>query len=127
MANPDENLRYSKEHIWLKFTDEKTAMLGITNYAQEALGELVFVNLPEIGQIFSIGESFADVESAKVVSDVISPINGTVKDINEELRENPALINDSPYDSWIAVFSDITAVDSLLTLEEYESFCSELD
>ncbi len=116
---------YSKSHEWIKFLDDTTALIGITDFAQSELGDIVFVNLPEVEDTIEVEDSFADVESVKAVSDIYSPVAGTVSKINEELLDSPELINESPYDAWLIEVSDITEKDDLLTAEEYEAFLSE--
>ncbi len=116
---------YSKSHEWIKFLDDTTALIGITDFAQSELGDIVFVNLPEVEDTIEVEDSFADVESVKAVSDIYSPVAGTVSKINEELFDSPELINESPYDAWLIEVSDITEKDDLLTAEEYEAFLSE--
>ncbi|HCL02164.1 MAG TPA: glycine cleavage system protein GcvH, partial [Lachnoclostridium phytofermentans] len=93
-----ENLVYTKTHEWVRFEDETTALVGLTDYAQQTLGQLVFVNLPEEGDETVTGESFADVESVKAVSDVYCPVTGVVSEINEELLDAPEKINETPYE-----------------------------
>ena len=95
MIFPKE-LKYSKTHEWIRFEDETTAYIGITDYAQSELGDLVFVNLPLEGDDVAMGEAFADVESVKAVSDVISPVSGTVSEVNEILADEPQMMNESP-------------------------------
>ena len=87
-----EELKYTKSHEWVKFEDETTVTIGLTDFAQSELGELVFVNLPEVDDEVTAGEPFADVESVKAVSDVYSPVTGVVTEINEELLDHPELI-----------------------------------
>ena len=91
-------LKYTQTHEWVRFEDETTAVIGITDYAQDQLGDLVFANLPEEGGDVVAGDAFADVESVKAVSDVISPVTGVVEEVNEELADNPALMNEAPYE-----------------------------
>ena len=91
-----ENLSYAKSHEWVK-VEGNVALIGLTDFAQDALGDIVFVNLPEEGDEFEAGETFADVESVKAVSDVYCPISGTVVEVNEELLDDPALLNQDPY------------------------------
>ncbi|MFA5561523.1 MAG: glycine cleavage system protein GcvH [Eubacteriales bacterium] len=118
-------LKYTKTHEWVEFTDEKTAKIGLTDFAQKALGDLVFVNLPEAGNAITAGESFADVESVKAVSDVYSPVTGTIESVNEDLLDAPENINSAPYDSWFIVVGDITDKVELLDAAEYEKLCAE--
>ena len=117
-----ENLVYTKTHEWVRFEDETTALVGLTDYAQQTLGELVFVNLPEEGDETEAGKSFADVESVKAVSDVYCPVTGAVGEINEELLDAPEKINEAPYEAWFARITDITDKEEFLSPEEYEDF-----
>ena len=123
MNNPKE-LRYSKSHEWVKL-DGETALVGITDFAQNELGDLVFINLPNVGDAVAKGEAFADVESVKAVSDIISPISGTVAEVNEELGDAPERINQDAYAAWIVRMSDLSDMDELLNAEEYETFLKE--
>lgn len=91
---------YTETHEWVA-VDGESATIGLTDFAQQELGDLVFVNLPEVGDELVGGEPFADVESVKAVSEVISPVDGTVVEVNEELLDNPALINESAWDTWL--------------------------
>ncbi len=114
-------LLYSKSHEWVKL-DGDTAVIGLTDYAQSELGDLVFVNLPEADDEIVLGESFADVESVKAVSDVYAPVSGVVSEINEELLDAPESINEAPYDAWFVKVKDITEKEELLSAEEYQAF-----
>ena len=125
MKHPSE-LKYSKSHEWVKFLEDGTALIGLTDYAQDALGDLVFVNLPEEGDAVTAGEAFADVESVKAVSDVFSPLTGTVAQVNEELLDAPQLLNESPYEAWLIKVEGITGQDELLDAEEYIAFYESL-
>lgn len=116
-----EGLLYSKSHEWVK-EEDGVAIIGLTDFAQSELGDLVFVNLPEEGDEVTVGEAFADVESVKAVSDVYSPVSGTVSEVNEELLDAPESINDAPYDAWFVKVTDITDKEELLTAEEYQAF-----
>ena len=117
-----EDLKYTKTHEWVKFVDEKTAYIGITDYAQDQLGDLVFVNLPAEGDALEAGEAFADVESVKAVSDVNAPVSGTVVKVNDALADEPELMNKAPYDAWFVQAGDISASEDLMTAAEYEAF-----
>ena len=119
-----EELRYSEDHEWV-LIDGDVAVVGITDYAQSELGDLVFVNLPEVDDEVEAGETFADVESVKAVSDVLSPVSGTVAEINEELLDSPEKINEAPYDAWFIKETDISEEEELLSAEEYEKFVEE--
>ena len=112
-----EELKYSKSHEWIAL-DGDTAVVGLTDYAQSELGDLVFVNLPEVGDTVEAGEVFGDVESVKAVSDVYSPVTGEVTEINEE----PELVNDDAYKAWFIKVKDVSATEELLTADEYKAF-----
>lgn len=116
-----EDLLYSRSHEWVKEEGE-VVIIGLTDYAQSELGDLVFVNLPEEGDEITVGESFSDVESVKAVSDVYAPVSGTVSEINEELLDAPESINESPYDAWFVKVKDVTEKEELLSAEEYKAF-----
>ena len=105
--------------------DGKTAVIGISDFAQDALGDLVFVNLPQVGDSVSAGEAFGDVESVKAVSDLICPVSGTVCAINEELLDSPEMLNSDPYGAWIIKVNEITATEELIDAAAYEAFCAE--
>jgi glycine cleavage system H protein len=124
--NYPKELFYTKSHEWLKYEENGTARVGITDYAQDSLGDLVFVNLPEVDDEVNMGESFADVESVKAVSDVNSPVTGTVAEINEEIMDEPEKINKSPYEAWLVKVVDIKDHEELLTADKYEAFIKEL-
>ena len=123
--NYPKELRYSKTHEWVRFQEDGTAYIGITDYAQDQLGDLVFVNLPSAGDSLQAGESFADVESVKAVSDVNAPVSGTVKEVNEALADAPEKMNEAPYEAWFVLAEDVTDADGLMTAEEYEAFIAE--
>ena len=116
-----DELKYSKSHEWVKL-DGGTAVVGLTDFAQSELGDLVFVNLPEVGDTVEAGEVFGDVESVKAVSDVYSPVTGEVTEINEELLDSPELINDNAYEAWFIKVKDVSVTEELLTAEEYKAF-----
>lgn len=123
--NYPKELKYSKSHEWVKYLDETTALIGITDYAQDALGDLVFVNLPEEGDEVTAGEAFADVESVKAVSDVFSPVSGKVAGINEELLDAPERLNGDPYGAWMIRVEGISEAEELMDAEEYEKLVEE--
>lgn len=126
MRNPKE-LSYSKSHEWVKFTGDTSAIIGITDYAQDSLGDIVFINLPDEGEEVIKEEVFGDIESVKAVSDLISPVSGGIVAVNEALLEEPELINDDPYENWILKIENITETEDLLDAEEYADFCEEED
>ena len=117
-------LQYSKDHEWVKEENGLT-VIGISDFAQDALGDLVFVNLPEVGDAVTAGEAFGDVESVKAVSDLLSPVSGTVAEINEELLDAPEKLNEDPYGAWIIKVENVTACEDLLDAAAYETFCAE--
>lgn len=119
-----EELKYAKSHEWVKVEGE-VALIGLTDFAQDALGDIVFVNLPEEGDTVEAGEVFADVESVKAVSDVYSPINGTVVEVNEDLLDDPAAVNQDPYGAWFVKVEGATGMDALLDAEAYKAVCAE--
>lgn len=118
------DLKYSKTHEWVDVVSG-VATVGISDFAQDALGDVVFVNLPTIGDEVVTGESFGDVESVKAVSDLICPVSGIVCAVNEELDDAPENLNKDPYGSWIIKVKDITGEEELLDAAAYEAFCAE--
>ena len=121
-----EGLKYSKEHEWVR-VDGNRAYIGITDHAQHSLGEIVFVELPEVGAELSAGDVLGVVESVKAASDVYTPLSGKVLEVNVELTEHPEKINENPSESWIAVLElvDASELDDLMDEAEYEAFCQE--
>jgi len=119
-----QDLRYTKTHEWLK-EDGVTVLVGLTDFAQKELGDLVFINVPFEGDAVTAGTSFADVESVKAVSEVISPVSGTIIEVNETLVDKPEKINQEPYAAWIVRVGDISQREALLSAEEYEAFIRE--
>ena len=117
-------LKYSKTHEWVK-EEDGLFVIGLTDYAQSELGDIVFINLPEEGDEVSVGEAFSDVESVKAVSDVYSPVSGIVAEINEELQANPALVNEDPYGAWLIKVRDVTEQEELLDAAGYEKGVAE--
>ena len=122
--NIPADLKYSNDHEWVKMEGD-IALVGITDYAQDALGDLVFINLPEVGDAVTAGESFGDLESVKAVSDLFSPVTGTVEAVNEELLDAPELLNSDPYGAWIMEVSGVTETEDLLDAEAYNKLCEE--
>ena len=124
MANVPEDLHYSKDHEWVR-VDGDQAIIGITDYAQNSLGDVVYVELPKAGDEFAANEPFGSVESVKAVSEVFTPIAGSVVAINESLADEPESVNSDPYGAgWMIrlKMSNPGVVDSLLTAAEYEDF-----
>ena len=117
-----KDLQYTRTPEWVRINADGTALIGITDYAQDQLGDLVFVNLPLAGDPVTAGETFADVESVKAVSDVMSPVTGEVEEINETLADEPQRMNQAPYDSWFVKVKDITDKTELMDAEAYEAY-----
>lgn len=122
--NYPAELKYSKSHEWVKMEGD-VAVIGITDFAQDALGDVVFVNLPSVGDAAVSGEAFGDVESVKAVSDLVSPVSGEIVEVNEEVSDAPEALNSDPYGSWIIKVSGITDTEELLDAAAYEAFCAE--
>ena len=118
------DLKYSKSHEWIRYEDG-VAVIGISDFAQDALGDVVFVNLPAVGDEVTAGEAFGDVESVKAVSDLISPVSGVVLEINEELEDSPENLNEDPYGAWIIKVEQVTGEDELLDAADYEAHCAK--
>ena len=123
MATINPDLKYSKSHEWVRM-DGDVAVIGISDFAQDALGDLVFVNLPQVGDDVTAGEAFGDVESVKAVSDLMSPVTGTVCEINEELLDAPENLNNDPDGAWIIKVENITDTEDLLDPAAYEAHCA---
>ncbi|MRR05602.1 MAG: glycine cleavage system protein GcvH [Deltaproteobacteria bacterium] len=124
-----EELKYSKEHIWVRVEGAR-AVVGITDYAQSELGKITSIELPEVGDEFQQEDSFGSIEARKTVAELYSPLTGTVLEVNEELLDNSALLNEDPYDSgWIVVLSldDPEELTMLLSAEEYAEALEEFD
>ena len=124
--NFPQELKYTKSHEWVKFEEDGKALVGLSDYAQDALGDLVFVNLPQEGDEVQAGEVFADVESVKAVSDVLSPVTGQVEEINEELLDSPESVNQSPYDAWFIKVKGVSGKEELMDGEAYEAYLETL-
>ena len=123
--NTPKELKYAKTHEWVRFTSDTECEVGLSDYAQDALGDLVFVNLPETDAEAVKGETICDVESVKAVSDVYAPVSGTVTAVNEDLLDSPELINNDPYGAWLFRLSNVTDTEDLLDAEAYDKFCAE--
>lgn len=124
MSTIPAELQYTKSHEWVSVEDDLYT-IGLTDFAQNALGDLVFVNLPEVGDEVIAGEAFADVESVKAVSDVFSPVTGEVVEVNENLLDAPELINEDPYDAWFVRVGEVTEVGALLDDDAYAEVCAQ--
>lgn len=121
-----ENLFYTKEHEWLEVNGNKV-YIGITDYAQKSLGDIVFIELPEIDIEFSAGDSFGVIESVKAAADLYIPVDGNIIKINDAIVDDPALVNESAYDNWMIYIElkDKTQLEVLMNAEEYRKFCSK--
>jgi glycine cleavage system H protein len=125
--NVPEDLRYSKDHEWARLEGNRVRV-GITDYAQDALGDVVFIELPEIGSTVKLDESFSEVESTKSVSDVYAPLAGTIVEVNTDLADTPERLNEDPYgDGWICLIEpeDAAAYESLLDAAAYRELTEE--
>lgn len=125
--NTPKELRYSEEHEWVKVEGEQVR-IGITDFAQHELGDIVFVELPEVGDVVTVNEPFGSVESVKTVSELYAPVSGKVVAINEDLSDSPEFVNESPYEkAWMIIVepSDTGELDSLMNAEQYEEMTKE--
>ncbi len=120
-----EDLFFSKTHEWVRFEQDGTAFIGLTDHAQDALGDVAFINLCDEGESFSVGDVIGDIESIKAVTDVYTPVSGTVVSVNDELLDAPEKINSDPYGSWLIEFDGVVSNDELLDAESYEKFLAE--
>ena len=120
--NYPAELQYSRDHEWLRMEDG-VAVIGISDFAQSELGDVVFVNLPEVGDDAVAGEAFGDVESVKAVSDLVCPVTGVVCAVNEELLDAPEKLNEDPYGTWIIKVENVTDTEEMLTAAEYQAMC----
>jgi glycine cleavage system H protein len=118
------DLRYHEEHEWIRI-DGKQATMGISNFAQDALGDIVFIDMPKVGSTVAAGQQIGEIESTKTTSSIYTPVSGKIVKINTELKDHPEVVNADPYDKgWIAVIelSDPGQVNGLMTAEQYEAF-----
>lgn len=121
--NTPSDLRYTKEHEWVRVESDDVAVFGITDFAQSALGDVVFASLPKVGASLTAGQTCGEVESTKSVSDIYSPVTGVVKEINEKLANSPEILNSDPYGAgWMVKLSGVskTQIDSLLDASGYQ-------
>lgn len=124
MANVPGNLKYSKDHEWVLVEDD-IATIGITDYAQDALGDVVYVELPDKGKNFDVNDEFGSVESVKAVSEIFTPVAGQIVEFNEDINDTPEVVNDDPYgDAWLIKIKmdNPEEIDALLSAEEYADF-----
>lgn len=118
-------LKYAATHEWVKLLEDGSALVGISDFAQEQLGDVVFINLPVVGDLATQGAPLCDVESVKAVSDILTPVTGTVVEVNETLLDVPEQLNEDPYGAWIARIAQAAGMDSLLDAAAYEALTQE--
>ncbi|MGD0281814.1 MAG: glycine cleavage system protein GcvH [Dissulfurispiraceae bacterium] len=126
MINPDD-FKFHKEHTWVKVSGRRATM-GITDYAQDALGDIVYIDLPEVESTTEAGTEIAEIESTKATSSVIAPVSGTVIEVNDKLADSPEIINEDPYGKgWIAIIEidDVSELDELMESEDYDKYIEE--
>ena len=120
-----EELKYSASDEWIKDLGDGTALVGITDFAQSEMGDIVFINLPEVGDATTKAEPFGDIESVKAVADLVSPLTAEVLEINEELLDAPEKLNSDPYGAWIIKVGNITDMEELLSAADYAAKCEK--
>lgn len=126
MSNLPQELKYSKSHEWVREEGDGTVTIGITDHAQGLLGDMVFVELPELDRELGIEEECAVVESVKAASDVYSPVAGAVAEVNEAVEDSPELVNQDPYgDGWMFKLKDVSGLDELISADEYAALVEE--
>lgn len=118
----DNSVLYTKTHEWIKFVDDDTAIIGITDYGQELLGDILSIELPESGLMVEAEVTFADIEGVNLAAEVYSPASGIIAEVNEDISDYPERINESPYDAWLIKVEKITDTTNLLTENEYRNF-----
>jgi len=123
--NIPRHLKYTKSHEWVEVIDENKIRTGISDFAQDSLGSLVFANLPDVGDDVIAGDSYADVESVKAVSDVNAPATGIISAVNEEILDWPEKINENPYETWFAEIDEISEMVELMDADAYAAFIKE--
>lgn len=120
--NVQANLFYKESHEWVEFLEDGRARVGISDHAQEAMGDVAFINLCDDGEVLQAGDVLGDIESIKAVSDIYCPVDGTVESVNEALLEAPEGLNADPYGSWLITLCDVTKNDDLMDAAQYEAF-----
>ncbi len=124
----DSNAKYYKEHDWVRTEEDGSCLIGITDYAQKALKDIVFVELPEVGGTVTYGEVYGSVESVKAVSDIYSPISGEIVEVNEDVEDAPESLNEDPYGTWLLRIKPSNfeqELDKLMTPQEYDELCAK--
>jgi len=122
-----DSLKFTEDHLWIR-VEGRRAQVGLSEYAQDELGEVIAVELPDVGDILEKGESFGEIESVKTVSDLIAPVSGTISAVNAELEDHPSLVNEDPYhEGWLVELelSDKNEIEDLMDPDEYEEFADE--
>ena len=122
--NIPADLKYAKSHEWMKYEGD-VAVIGISDFAQSALGDVVYVTLPAVGDEVTAGENFGEVESVKAVSGLVSPVSGVICEVNEALEDAPESLNEDPYGAWIIKVENVTGEEELLDAAAYEAHCAE--
>ncbi len=123
----EEGLYYTKDHEWLKVLDDGSVLVGISDYAQKELGDLAYVELPEVGSKFKKGDTLCELESVKAVSEVYAPVSGEVIEVNEELEDSPELLNEDPYEHWIAKLKPSNLEEELKELMDARKYAEYLE
>ena len=121
--NYPNDVKYAESHEWVRYEGD-VAVVGISDFAQDALGDVVFINLPAVGDEVTAGEVFGDVESVKAVSDLISPVSGVICAVNDSLEDAPEDLNSDPYGAWIIKVESVTAEEDLMDAAAYEAHCA---
>jgi len=122
-----DSLKFTEDHLWIR-VEGRRAQVGLSEYAQDELGEVIAVELPDVGDVLEKGESFGEIESVKTVSDLIAPVSGTISAVNAELEDHPSLVNEDPYhEGWLVELelSDKSEIEDLMDPDEYEEFAGE--
>jgi glycine cleavage system H protein len=122
-----DSLKFTEDHLWIR-VEGRRAQVGLSEYAQDELGEVIAVELPDVGDVLEKGESFGEIESVKTVSDLIAPVSGTISAVNAELEDHPSLVNEDPYhEGWLVELelSDKNEIEDLMDPDEYEEFAGE--
>ena len=123
--NIPKDLKYTSSHEWVEFLNQTTVRIGITDFAQAAMGDIVFITLPEVNDEAKADTVLTDVESVKAVEDIYSPATGKISAVNETLTDSPEKLNEAPYEAWIAEISDVSETAELLSPEEYAELCAK--
>lgn len=125
MSEVKKGLLYADSHEWVLVKDDGTAVMGLSDHAQDAMGDIVFINLPSVGDHFSAGDILGDLESVKAVSDIYCPVTGTVTEVNEVLLDSPEKINQEPYEAWLVKLENVSGAESLLDAAAYEELLAK--